>query len=36
VRYRIADESIFALCELVCAGIEAQLQARQAALATNS
>lgn len=31
-RYRIADETIFALCELVCSGIEAQLAARQAAL----
>ncbi len=35
-RYRIADESIFALCELVCVGIEAQLQARQAALAASA
>ncbi|OYT69901.1 MAG: transcriptional regulator [Chloracidobacterium sp. CP2_5A] len=32
IRYRIADETIFALCELVCNGIEAQLAARQAAL----
>ncbi|MFQ3582590.1 MAG: metalloregulator ArsR/SmtB family transcription factor [Chloracidobacterium sp.] len=32
VYYRIADHSIFALCELICAGLEAQLQARQAAL----
>ncbi|MCS7079506.1 MAG: metalloregulator ArsR/SmtB family transcription factor [Chloracidobacterium sp.] len=32
VRYRIADETIFALCELVCSGIEAQLAARRAAL----
>ncbi|MGQ9896354.1 MAG: ArsR/SmtB family transcription factor [Acidobacteriota bacterium] len=35
VRYRIADESIFALCELVCASIETQLQSRQAALAAS-
>ena len=33
VRYEIADESVFALCELVCGGLRRQLDALNRALA---
>ncbi len=30
--YRLADESVFALCDLMCGRLEAELEARQAVL----
>jgi DNA-binding transcriptional ArsR family regulator len=34
VYYSVADDSIYALCEIVCGGIERQLEDRRAALAS--
>jgi DNA-binding transcriptional ArsR family regulator len=34
VRYTLADESAFALCDLACGGIRAQLDAQRRALAS--
>jgi ArsR family transcriptional regulator len=35
VYYRITDPTIFQLCELVCSGLEAELESRRRALGST-